>query len=98
MVKVHHAEKTTELTLFRRKGEGTNSRNTLVERTDSLGRDGVSKKGQGRNTEHTLQGIDAYAVLTQPCEHLSKMRDVLFRRGTGDEQVIDVCENERQTT
>ena len=58
----------------------------------------VSKKIQAAHSEDAFLGIDDNTVFWQACEQGAKMVFMLIGCLTGDQQVVDIRKDERETT
>lgn len=92
MLKIYYPQKLPQLFLGVRQKKCANNRHTVLQRADSLRRNGITKKGEkieGTLKRHFFR-IHTNTIVVQSGEESAKVFIIILRRLTRDEYIVEV--------
>ena len=90
MIIRHHADEALELFLGRGAREVLNRCHFVRERRSAVWADVVTQELDPGSTEHALVGVQVDTIRVQSLQHESQMSEMLLRRSTGHQNVVDI--------
>ena len=99
VIEVHHSEEPLQLLLRLRQWEVVDGGYPVLEwLDDASGSDLVSQERDGVLTEGALRWVEEHAVGGEPFEDHAEVTEVFLHAGAGDEDVVDIAEDEVEST